>query len=214
MKPRPGALYPILNVEQHSELDAALRLAEQLGRFRVSMVQLRCKNLPVGTFVEAGHQLVELSRRCGFALIINDRCDVALAVGAAGVHLGDSDLPVAAARQLLGPDAVIGYSTHSSLDVTTAGEQADYLGFGPVFESPTKAGVREARGLHALAAACADAGQRPVVAIGGLTLEQAEAAWASGASSVAVISELQRADDPQKVIEQYQHKAHAAGLTL
>ena len=126
----------------------------------------------------------------GVRVLVNDRCDVALASGAAGVHLGDEDLSVEAARRLAAAagrgDFVVGYSTHSPEEAAQASQGgADYLGFGPVFESPTKAGVRAARGLDLLAAACR-ASRLPVVAIGGITVENCGPLIAAGADFLAV----------------------------
>jgi len=129
----------------------------------------------------------------GARLIVNDRVDVARLAGAAGVHLGQDDLPASAARGLLPDKAVIGLSTHSAAQVRQARQQPiDYLAIGPVFSTQTKrppdpevglAGVREAAGLAAVY-------QLPVVAIGGITLETAPAVIEAGATSVAVISDL------------------------
>lgn len=165
-----------------------------LARAGISCVQLRAKELPSGAFTRLSLRCVEQLGRAGCSVIVNDRVDVAMAAGAAGVHLGDEDLPVETARRLLGPDFVIGYSTHAVDEIENAPASADYLAFGPVFESPTKAGVRSARGLELLAQACR-ASARPVVAIGGITSASAAALWATGATSAAVISEVERAED-------------------
>jgi thiamine-phosphate pyrophosphorylase len=200
-------LYPIVNVrsEEAAELSRIRRLAMDLATAGVELIQLRAKTLGAGAFTELAAELVVSLRERGCALIVNDRVDVALAAGAAGVHLGDEDLPVKAARRLIGPDAVVGYSTHSLADVGGAPRDASYLGFGPVFESPTKAGVREPRGTDVLRAACA-ASSLPVVAIGGITLAHAPAVWAAGAASCAVISEIERTKDVAALVRAW-HRA-------
>lgn len=191
-------LYPIVNVasDDAASIDRARGLACTVAGAGVSILQLRAKTLPAGRLAElAGMLAGELHRR-GCRLIVNDRADVARAAGAAGVHLGNEDLDPRHARAVLGPAAIIGYSTHAPEQAAAArGLPVDYLGFGPVFESPTKAGARAPRGLQQLGRACRSAGH-PVVAIGGVTLETAAAALAAGAASVAVIRDLEEADDP------------------
>jgi len=198
-------IYPIIDVREGSRdaVERALVLALELAAAGAMLLQLRAKSLAVGALTSLASRMVaELSPQ-GACLIVNDRADVALAAGAAGVHLGDEDLPVAAARDVLGAGAIIGYSTHSIEDVEAAGSlPADYLGFGPVFASPTKAGVREPRGLALLEAACR-ASRIPVVAIGGVTLATAPACWRAGAASLAVISEVERATSPGSLVRAY-----------
>jgi thiamine-phosphate pyrophosphorylase len=190
------ALYPILNVRSgdESELARVKATARALACAGVTLLQLRAKELASGMFTQLASWCVAELAPLGCALIVNDRVDVALAAGAAGVHLGDEDLPVPVARALLGPGRIIGYSTHTTGEIENASAEADYLGFGPVFESPTKAGVRSARGLELLARACG-ASRRPVVAIGGITIDVAAELWRAGATSAAVISEIERSTD-------------------
>jgi len=203
------SLYPIVNVREQSEaeLQRTRTLAGRLGAAGVPLIQLRAKTLPAGTFAELATRLVEELAQHDTQLVVNDRIDVAMSAGAAGVHLGDEDLPVTVARELLGDDAIVGYSTHSEDEARAATTwPVDYLGFGPVFESPTKPGVRAARGVEALRRACT-AATVPVVAIGGVTLETAPAAWAAGASAVAVISEIETAADVDALVEAYRAQA-------
>src|SRR5262245_45916597 len=175
MKRALPRFYPIVNLrnDEPAEIERVRTLARELAAAGATLVQLRAKSVGAGLFTDLAAALVKDLAASHCALIVNDRADVASAAGAAGVHLGDEDLPVAAARTLLGANAWIGYSTHSVAEIESAPPEADYLGFGPVFESPTKAGVRDARGLDLLAAACRAAGKRPVVAIGGVTLGDA-----------------------------------------
>jgi len=197
---RLPALYPILNVgdDLTAETRRVVALAQQLSSAlpRQGVLQLRAKTLGAAAFVTLAKQLARILMPSQTKLIINDRVDVAAASGAGGVHLGDEDLAVADARRLLGAQAIIGYSTHSVAEVIAAADSgADYLGFGPVFASPTKAGVREARGIDTLAAAC-QASQLPLVAIGGVTVDAAPSLRAAGAASLAIVSQLADSTDP------------------
>ena len=138
---------------------------------------------------------IELVRQAGALLIVNDRSDVARAADADGVHLGQDDLPVPAARALLGPLAIVGVSTHSpgqALDAAAAG--ADYIGVGPVFTTTTKEHALPAGGLELLRTVRA-AVELPLVAIGGITPETAASVRAAGADAVAMIAALVRAPD-------------------
>jgi len=213
------SLYPIVNVGDASAGAAgrALALAVELAEAGASLLQLRAKSLPAGAFADLAAQAVQALSGSGCVLVVNDRLDIAMAAEAGGVHLGDEDLPVAAARRVLAAGAprsgfLVGYSTHSVKEAAEASQQeADYLGFGPVFDSPTKAGVRDARGLVLLAEACR-ASRLPVVAIGGVTLENAAACWLAGAASVAVISEIERASDRRALVAEYRVAARDAGF--
>ena len=150
-------LYPIVDIEEPSEAEMARakRLAVELARAGAAILQLRAKRLTTGALTALAAELVAATRQFGCRLLVNDRADVAVAVKAAGVHLGDTDLPPEQARRILGAEAIIGLSTHRPEEAAVvAGNGADYLGFGPVFDSPTKAGVRQPRGLERLAEAC------------------------------------------------------------
>jgi thiamine-phosphate pyrophosphorylase len=131
---------------------------------------------------------------------VNDRPDVARAVGADGVHLGQDDVPVAAARRVLGPGKLVGVSTHD-LDELAGAEAsgADYAGVGPVYATSSKAGALAPRGLDLVRAARA-ATALPLVAIGGITPETAPAVLAAGADAVAMIGALVRAADPAATV--------------
>jgi thiamine-phosphate pyrophosphorylase len=221
-------LYPIVNVatSDGSAGDRAVALAVELATAGATLLQLRAKTLGAGAYSELASRMLEALRGSPARLIVNDRLDVALACGADGVHLGDEDLPVAAARRIVLDAAagsgsarvpspfVIGFSTHSPDEAALAdAAPADYLGFGPVFESPTKAGVREARGLELLRRACT-ATRLPVVAIGGVTLATAIDCWKAGAASVAVIREIETAADRRALVADYLHAARDAGVCI
>lgn len=142
--------------------------------------------------------------------MINDRADVCALVGADGVHVGWDDLPAAAVRQIVGPDAWVGVSTHDPAELTRAlSAGPDYVGYGPVWESPTKAGERDARGLQALGAIARAAGSTPVVAIGGLTTPARVAqAIAAGATAAAVLSAVSAAADMTAAARALAEAAH------
>lgn len=133
--------------------------------------------------------------------------------GAAGVHVGQDDLPPAAVRRLLGPAAVIGFSTHTSDQIERGAEQpVNYIAIGPVFGTRTKETGYEVVGLDHVSEAGRRSRGLPVVAIGGITLETAPSVWLAGASSVAVISDLLQGDDPAGRVRAYLKAAAAHGL--
>ena len=148
-----------------------------------------------------------VTRAAGAALVIDDHVDLALAVGADGVHLGQHDLPLAAARAVAGTRLWIGVSTHDLAQVRVAvAGGADYLGFGPVFATTTKANPDPVVGLAGLAAAVMAAGATPVVGIGGITQESAAQVAATGAAAACVVGAVNRAADPAaaaRVIAKY-----------
>jgi thiamine-phosphate pyrophosphorylase len=157
-------------------------------------VQLRLKDAPTEVLVAEARRL---RREVGAALlIVNDRVDVALAAGADGVHLGQTDLPLADARAIAG-DLIIGISTHDLDQVRAAvAGGADYLGYGPVFATATKENPDPVQGVDALAAAVAAAAPVPVVAIGGITPERAGDVAASGCAAACAIASVNGAPDP------------------
>src|SRR5688572_31181232 len=164
------------------------------------MLQLRAKALPSGALLDLSDALVALSHEYEARIIVNDRVDVARLSGAAGVHVGQEDLPPAAARAQLGPAAIIGFSTHTVAQVEHAlKEPISYIAVGPVFGTATKNTGYNAVGLELVAAAARLAGGVPVVAIGGVTLENARTAIDAGAASIAVISDLLVGDPAERV---------------
>src|SRR5678815_1115603 len=162
-------LYAILDPEQTRSRPAQGVLAALLEA-GVSILQLRVKSLPPVDFLELAKQARAATRRHHCQLIINDRIDIALACDADGVHLGQDDLPLSAGRKLMG-GRIVGISTHD-LDQARAAERggADYIGFGPMFDTQTKATVYEARGPEMLKQ-IRGAVRVPIVAIGGITEE-------------------------------------------
>jgi len=182
-------IYPITDAAISS-----LTHAEQVAHLLsggASLIQLREKNNSPRDFFADASAALRLARTARATIIINDRVDIALALGASGVHLGQTDLPVKAARQLLGPQAIIGYSTHNLDQVSEALDlPIDYLAFGPVFSTRTKRNPDPVAGLNQLQAAKALAGDLPLVAIGGIRQSNLADVFAAGADSAAIISEI------------------------
>ncbi|PSP85927.1 thiamine phosphate synthase [Halobacteriales archaeon QS_1_68_17] len=167
----------------------------------VGVVQLREKDRTARERYRVGWDIRERTREAGVAFVVNDRVDLALALSADGVHLGDDDLPVPAARELLGPDALIGRSVSfvdDARDAEAAG--ADYLGVGAVYPTDSKSDIPDdeyAVGPERVAA-IANAVDIPVVGIGGITPGNAAPVIEAGADGVAVISAITAADDPRE----------------
>lgn len=192
----PSPLYAIVDTDGRADDDVGGRARAMLDA-GVRLLQLRAKGVPTERVVELARLLAGLCRAAGALFLVNDRSDIALLVGADGVHLGQEDLPPAAARRLLGPGKIIGLSTHNPeqvLQAAAAGE-ADYLGFGPIFATASKAnpdpvvGVATLRQVRALVAL-------PLVAIGGIDETNAAAVRGAGADAVAMIGALTRDGDP------------------
>lgn len=160
-----------------------------------TVVQYREKGATTRRMVEEARALLELCREAGVPLIINDRVDVALAVGADGVHLGVDDMPVGIARRLLGPDKLIGHSPETLEQVRASeADGADYLGVGSVFGTATKPDAGSPIGLVGLERVIA-AVSIPVVGIGGITAQNAAQVIRAGAAGAAVISAVVAAED-------------------
>lgn len=156
-----------------------------------TLVQLREKTAAPGEWFDDALACAEYAREHGVMLIVNDRADIAMAIGANGVHLGQEDMPVGAARALLGRDAVIGLSTHTLEQVEAAARlPIDYIAFGPIFPTTTKSNPDKVVGLELLRQARRLAPDLPIVAIGGITLDNFQAVLDAGATSVAIISDL------------------------
>lgn len=167
-------------------------------------VQLREKDLEGGELYRLAAALRELTARYQAKLLINDRLDVALAVDADGVHLGQASMLVATARQLLGPEKLIGVSTHS-LDEITAAVGADFLVFGPVYFTPSKAEYGDPQGVDRLRSAVLHS-SAPVVAIGGIKPAQIPEVLAAGAQGIGVITAISAASDPMQATRELLEK--------
>ena len=193
------------------DVDAAERAGWpplDLGRAFVSagapLIQIRAKHLASAPLLDLADRLVDIAGAAGSSVIVNDRADIARMSGAAGVHVGQDDVAPGDARAIVGPEAIVGYSTHT-LEQVRAGcaEPVSYIAVGPVFGTHTKDTGYQAVGLDLVSAAATTAGRIPIVAIGGITLENARSVLEAGASGVAVISDLLTGGDPQGRIAAY-----------
>jgi thiamine-phosphate pyrophosphorylase len=165
-----------------------------------TLLQIRAKHLASGRFLDETAKIVERGRAFNAAIIVNDRGDIARLSGAGGVHVGQDDLTPTAVRALVGADAIVGWSSHTSAQIEAAlHEPISYLAIGPAFGTATKNTGYEPVGLDRVreAAHRAAAHQLPVVAIGGITLERAASVIDAGAAAVAVINDLTVTGDPR-----------------
>jgi len=182
-------IYPITDVSL-----AGISHGEQVGRLiagGATFIQLREKHASPRDFFEAAKPAIEIARKNNVMIIINDRVDIARALGADGVHLGQDDLPPNAAREVLGPDAIIGFSTHSvEQAIDAAGLPIDYIAIGPIFETKTKENPDPIVGLDGLAEVKKNIGNIPLVAIGGIDLDNVLDVLAAGADSIALVSTI------------------------
>lgn len=177
-----------------------LKCVEEALAAGVTLVQYRAKAADGGVLYAEACRLKELCDRYSVPLIINDRLDIALAVGAAGVHLGQDDLPCAVARRLLGEDFIIGVSAHNPAEAVQAvSEGADYLGCGAVFGTATKHDVAKLglENLRAIRKAVAV----PMVGIGGITADNYAEVLATGADGAAIVSGILAQDDIGAVVK-------------
>ena len=198
-------LQAILDVETASRAGwAPADLARAFLDGGARFLQIRAKQFPSGPFLELCDAVVALAAPYEALVIVNDRVDLAQLSGAAGVHVGQDDLPPVAARAQLGADAIVGCSTHSVEQIDAAlREPITYLAVGPIFGTRTKETGYRAVGLELVSTAAARAGERPVVAIGGITLETAPAVIEAGAACVAVISDLLTGSDPSARVREF-----------
>jgi thiamine-phosphate pyrophosphorylase len=182
------------------DTEALERRARQLLAAQPCCLQLRAKEASARALAAGARPLLRLCRAAGVPFCINDRLDVALTVGADVVHLGQDDLPLADALRVRAatgrPDLIVGFSTHDRAQaIAAAAGGADYIGFGPVFVTGSKANPDPVVGLAQLAEVCR-AVSVPVVAIGGIALDAVGAVAAAGASAAALIAAIATASDP------------------
>jgi thiamine-phosphate pyrophosphorylase len=164
----------------------------------VKAIQLREKDLSSREIYETAYELRKLTSRYGAKLFINDRIDVALAVDADGVHLGNSSIPVHRARKILGEKLLIGVSCHNQISAIAAQEAgADFITFGPVFYTPSKAVYGDPVGVDKLAT-IAELLQIPVFALGGIKRNNASQAMTAGAHGIALVSAIMAAENPRE----------------
>jgi len=197
----PSPLYAIADTLGRSEL-SFIALTEKMLNGGAQLIQLRVKDLPAAEHLKIAQKARELTRRYHALLIINDRADIALTVEADGVHLGQEDLPLHAARKILGEKIIIGISTHSEEQARAAQQGgADYIGFGPMFGTGTKETGYQPRGLEQLRT-IRSLVRLPIVAIGGITEEHAPQVLAAGANAAAMISNIVLAEDVTAKVKQ------------
>lgn len=194
--------YAIVDMKEAPVGDGAALVAytERLLAAAPCALQLRAKGLPAAVVRAAAARILPACHAARVPFCVNDRVDVALAVGADMVHVGQEDLPLEAVLRLVrapdGPAMIVGVSTHDPTQAARAAEGgADYIGFGPVFGTTTKVNPDPVVGLDMLSE-IVRAVSIPVVAIGGITRENVGAVAATGASAAAVISDIERAEDP------------------
>ena len=186
-------LYLVTNRYQDS-LESFLEKVETACRSGVTIVQLREKNLTTNQYYQLAKQVKEITDAYQVPLIIDDRLDICLAVDAAGLHIGDDELPVSVARQVLGPEKILGVTAKTvkrALEAETSG--ADYLGTGAIFPTTTKENAPITL-ISTLKTICQTVAI-PVVAIGGLTSENIDQLAATGIAGVAVVRDLMQAED-------------------
>ena len=193
-------LYLVTNRYQDS-LESFLEKVETACRSGVTIIQLREKNLTTNQYYQLAKQVKEITDAYQVPLIIDDRLDVCLAVDAAGLHIGDDELPVSVARKVLGPEKILGVTAKTvkrALEAETSG--ADYLGIGAIFPTTTKENTPITL-ISTLKTICQTVAI-PVVAIGGLTSENIDQLIGTGIAGVAVVRDLMQAEDIEA-------KAHA-----
>jgi thiamine-phosphate pyrophosphorylase len=195
LNPRPALTRAHLYLVCDDQPDAFLERALRGG---VDIVQLRMKHGDDAEIVSAGRRYAGVCARHGALLIINDRPDLVDPAGADGVHVGQDDVAIDEARRIVGPDRIVGLSTHSPAQIDAAGAvpEIDYIGVGPIHATPTKPG-RPAVGLELVRYAASHAAT-PFFAIGGIDTTNAAAVAAAGAQRIAVVRALTEADDPQR----------------
>jgi thiamine-phosphate pyrophosphorylase len=180
-------IYPITNVEISGLTH--VEQVEQLIKGGAKLIQIREKKATSRDFFQQAKICVEIAKKSDVKILINDRIDIALAVNADGVHLGQDDLSPIFARQILGEKAIIGFSTHSvSQAIEAVKLPIDYVAIGPIFQTTTKENTNEAIGLEGLKAVRKSIGNFPLVAIGGINTANFLDVLRSGADSVAIIS--------------------------
>ncbi len=202
------ALYAILDASPEfagPSKFSILEIAERLAGAGVELFQYRDKRGSARRIQETSAALVErlASGTKGARFIVNDRADIAAIVGAGGVHVGQEDLPVEAARKICGGALWVGVSTHNLEQLRTAdATSADYIAVGPIFPTGTKENPDAVVGLEFLRAA-REITRKPLVAIGGITVESAQAVYETGADSVAVVRDLMAAENPAARAREY-----------
>ena len=202
-------IYPI--TDKHlARKNSHLVIIKELRRGGAQVVQIRDKDTPPRELIRDLEKCRQYAETQDMTLILNDRCDLVMSAGLAGVHLGQEDLPPDAARALIGKKRIIGYSTHTLAQARMSRDlPVDYIGFGPVYPTATKTNAGSAAGLKKLASVCR-AAAAPVVAIGGIGLEHIRPVLEAGAASAAVISAIMTAKSIARQTELFLETAYSA----
>jgi thiamine-phosphate pyrophosphorylase len=196
------ALYAILDATPAQPRESFVSLANKLAAAGVQLIQIRAKHIPARQFLKIASALVAAAPAT-VRIIMNDRPDIAGIAKAAGVHIGQEDLPVEAARQICPSPQWVGISTHNLEQLRAAADtSADYIAVGPIYPTATKENPDPVVGLDLLRAA-RKLTRKPLVAIGGITIQSAGEVFRAGADSVAVISDLLNAPDPAQRAREY-----------
>ena len=198
MKTSLPYLYLITDRHQVKEKDQFLETIEELLQSGIKMIQLREKDLSAAELYPLAKSLRTMTHHHDSLLLINDRIDLALAVKADGVHLGHHSLPINVARKILGPKFLIGASTHSSAEVKVASQQgADFVTFGPIYFTPSKAAYGNPVGIEPLQEIAVET-SIPIYALGGIKADNAKTTLEAGIYGLAAISALLAAPSPTR----------------
>jgi thiamine-phosphate pyrophosphorylase len=196
------ALYAILDATPNQPTASLLSLAQKLADAGVQLIQLRAKHITARQFQEIANALIAAAHN-NVKIIINDRPDVAAITNAAGVHVGQEDLPVTGARKICPAPQWVGISTHNLEQLRAANDTAaDYIAVGPIYPTTTKENPAPVVGLELIRAA-RKLTRKPLVAIGGITINSAAEVFQAGADSVAVVGDLRNAPDPAQRAREY-----------
>jgi thiamine-phosphate pyrophosphorylase len=202
-------IYPITD-KRLARKNSHLAILKELHRGGARFVQIRDKDTPQLELIRDLEMCRQYTEAHNMTLVLDDRSDLVLSVGLTGVHIGQEDLPPAAVRTLIGEKRIIGYSTHTLTQARLSRNlPIDYIGFGPVYATATKTNAGSTAGLKKLASVCR-AVTVPVVAIGGIGLEEIHPVLKAGAASAAVISAIMSSENIAKQMELFLEVAHCA----
>jgi len=206
-----------LNTDLYLVTDRALSLGRPLDwvvekavKGGTTIVQLREKDIETKDFIELARKLKSILKKYNVPLLINDRIDVALATGADGIHIGQSDMPYREARRLMGKDAIIGLSVESIEQAKEANEfEVDYVAISPVYTTPTKKELKQELGLEGVRK-ISEISRHPSVGIGSIKKHNAGEVIKAGADGIAVVSGICSAEDPEKAAVELINEVHQA----
>lgn len=194
--------YPIIDasIVHISKIEGVVKMIIEAGS---RIIQLRAKYVSTRDFIDTAQIIKPIAKKNKATFIINDRVDIAMLVDADGVHLGQDDLQIKEARKILGKDKIIGISTHNAKEAVIAEKVGvDYISFGPIFATSTKGDAQKPKGIDGLKKV-REAVKIPIVAIGGITLENAKDIYKAGADCAAVISDILKSDDIKGRIKRF-----------